>query len=343
MKIRLLCRLKDAAAQPRFVSLIVSSQPAAIMSSVLFVKTSSLGDVIHHMPVVADIRRHDPEAIVSWLVEEAYAPLVRLHPRVNHVIPVATRRWRSKLLKAETWREMRALRSRIRQTRYDAVLDTQGLIRSAILARMASGPSHGYDRRNIREPLASALYDVRHQISRDEHVIDRNRLLAAHALGYTPVGDPDYGLESPQPSLRDPRVIFFHATARTSKQWPVSHWIELGKLLAAGGLEVIVPWGTEEERSRSKMIGREVPGSTVPERRPIVDFHPLIASAALVVGVDTGLMHFAAALQTPLIGIFTDSDSVQARPRGKGPIAVFGGRGQQPSVREVFLAAERMI
>jgi heptosyltransferase-1 len=295
------------------------------------------------MPVVADIRRQDPQVEISWLVEEVYAPLVRLHPRVDHVIPVATRRWRSELLKAETWREMRALRSRIRQTRYDAVLDTQGLIRSAILARMASGPSHGYDRKNIREPLASLLYDVRHQISRDEHVIDRNRLLAAHALGYTPLGEPEYGLEVPQPSLRERRVIFFHGTARTSKQWPVSHWIDLGKLLAARGLEVTVPWGTEEERSRSELIAREVSNSTVPARRPIVDFHPLIASAALVVGVDTGLMHFAAALQTPLIGIFTDTDSVQARPRGKGSIAVFGGRRQQPTVREVFLAAGRMI
>ncbi len=108
------------------------------MSDVLFIKTSSLGDVIHHMPALTEARAHRPEVRFGWVVEEAFAPLVRLHPGVNEVIPVAMRRWRGlRLLSPATWGAIARFRRVLRARIYDAVIDTQGLLKSALLARAA--------------------------------------------------------------------------------------------------------------------------------------------------------------------------------------------------------------
>src|SRR4249919_160320 len=164
------------------------------MSDILFIKTSSLGDVIHHMPALTEARRHRPGSRFFWVVEEAFAPLVQLHPAVSEVIPVATRRWRRTALDPSTWREMASFRRAMRERSYDDIIDSQGLVRSALMARMALGRRHGYDAYSIREPAASWLYDAQHAVARDLHAIARNRLLTGLALGYAPVGPIDYGL-----------------------------------------------------------------------------------------------------------------------------------------------------
>ncbi len=125
------------------------------MSDILFIKTSSLGDVIHHMPALTEARKALPQARFAWLVEEAFAPLVRLHPAVDEVIPVAWRRWRKSLYAPATLVEIAGSLRAIRASRYDDIVDSQGLLRSAVIARIAHGRRHGYDMRSIREPLAS--------------------------------------------------------------------------------------------------------------------------------------------------------------------------------------------
>src|SRR5690349_1400873 len=165
------------------------------MADILFIKTSSLGDVIHHMPALVEARRRLPDARLAWVVEEAFAPLVRLHPAVDEVIPVASRRWRHAVLSTATWREVRAFRRMVRSRAYDVVVDTQGLLRTAVIAQFARGRRHGYDSASIREPLAARFYDVRHRVSRDLHAIDRNRTLTGLALGYSPVGADAFGLD----------------------------------------------------------------------------------------------------------------------------------------------------
>ena len=121
------------------------------MSDVLFIKTCSLGDVFHHMPAVTEARRARPDLRFAWMVEEAFAPLVRLHPAVETVVPVAWRRWRKSLYApatiSEIVRNMRAIRS----TQYELVVDTQGLLRTGILSRVARGVRHGYDALSIRD------------------------------------------------------------------------------------------------------------------------------------------------------------------------------------------------
>ena len=162
------------------------------MTDVLFIKTSSLGDVIHHMPAVTEAKARRPADRLAWVVEEAFAPLVRLHPAVDAVIPVALRRWRgSRLLQPSVWSEIGEFRRTLRSRDYDLVLDTQGLLKSATIARSARGIRHGYDSQSIREPQASRLYDVRHRVGRDRHAVERNRMLTALALGYSIEGAPD--------------------------------------------------------------------------------------------------------------------------------------------------------
>src|SRR6267154_2793989 len=179
------------------------------MANILFIKTSSLGDVIHHMPAIAEARRHLPDARFAWVVEEAFAPLVRLHPAVDEVIPVAARRWRRAPLSASTWTDVRDFVRHIRSRRHDEVVDTQGLLRTALMARLAHGRRHGYDRHSIRESLASPFYDVRHRISRALHAIARNRALTGRARGYAPDGAIDTGLLHLATALAVPLVGIF--------------------------------------------------------------------------------------------------------------------------------------
>jgi lipopolysaccharide heptosyltransferase I len=309
------------------------------MTDILFIKTSSLGDVIHHMPAVTEARRQRPEARLAWLVEEAFVPLVRLHPAVAEVIPVAWRRWRKSLYTPATLAEIAGNLRTIRVRRYDEIVDSQGLLRSAIIARIAKGRRHGYDAASIREPPAATFYDMRHRVSRNLHAVTRNRTLSGLALGYAPQGAPDYGLERArfaQPAER--YAVLLHASARSFKLWPEQNWIALGKTLGARGLDLVLPWGGVEERARSERISAAVPRGRVPERQPLDAMAGLIAGAQFVIGVDTGLMHLAAALGVPLVAIFTGSNPGLTGPVGNGPLAVLGAQGASPAVEEVSRA-----
>jgi heptosyltransferase-1 len=315
------------------------------MKDILFIKTSSLGDVIHHMPAVTDARRARPGLHLSWVVEEAFAPLARLHPGIDEVIPVASRRWRKALQSTSTWSEMRQRCAELRARRYDRIIDTQGLLRSALIARIARGERHGYDRASIREKLASFFYDVRHRVGRDLHAIERNRRLTALALGYEiegaqNLGAPDYGLARASfTAPGEPYVVFLHATAQARKEWRVAHWIALGQSLNEQGLQVVLPWGTEVERRRSEAIAKALPKARVPDRAPLDQMARLIANARGVVGVDTGLLHLAAALSVPLVAIFAGSQPKLTGPVGSGPMTVLGTDGRPPGVEEVRAAA----
>ena len=314
------------------------------MADILFIKTSSLGDVVHHMPALTEARKARPGARLSWLVEEAFAPLVALHPAVDHVVPVAWRRWRKSLYAPATLREIAASLKAIRAPAYDEIIDSQGLLRSAAIARVARGRRHGYDAASIREPLGARFYDVRHTVSRDLHAVERNRILTGMALGYTPQGAPDFGLDRARRRPDGPRyAVLLHATARADKQWPEENWIALGKSLHTAGLELVLPWGTDAERLRSERLAAALPGARVPARAPLDQVARLLGGAALVVGVDTGLLHLAAALSVPLVAIFAASVPSLTGPVGNGPLSVLGAKGEAPTVAAVQAAAEGLL
>jgi heptosyltransferase-1 len=264
---------------------------------------------------------------------------------VDEVIPVASRRWRSRLHRPETWAEIGRFRGVLRARHYDAVVDTQGLMRTALIARGARGARHGYDTASIREPLASFLYDVRHQVEWRCHAIPRNRMLTGRALGYEPTSEIDFGLERGRIAGKpcDPYAVLIHSTARSEKEWPQGHWFSAAQALLDRGLAVVLPWGSEAERERSNELADALGSGEVPARRPLDQVASLIAGATVVVGVDTGLLHVAAALAVPLVGIFVGSEPGLTGPLGSGPIAVVGGKGVVPEPAEVLRAADRVI
>src|SRR5258706_1897379 len=230
------------------------------MQTILIVKTSSLGDVIHGLPVASDIRRQFPGARIDWIVEEAYAPLVSLHPAVGRIIPVALRRWRRRLLVPDTWREIRDFVRGARAETYDAVIDIQGLVKSAVVCAAARGMRHGFDAESVRERLAASFYDFTYNVTRSQHAVVRNRALVAQALRYRVGDDVDYGIRVPAlEALRSRRYcVLLHMTSRRDKLWPEAAWSELGRLLSSRGLECVLPWGTHDEKQRSERIAMDL-------------------------------------------------------------------------------------
>jgi len=308
------------------------------MPDLLFIKTSSLGDVIHHMPAVTEARARRPELRIAWVVEKAFAPLVALHPAVDEVIPVAGRDWRRGAALGEVGAFFRALRAR----HYDAIIDTQGLIKSAAIARFAPGVRHGYDPQSIKEPWASRFYDVCHHVEWQQHAIPRNRALTSLALGYAPEGAPDYGLNRMRLAepWAVPYAVLLHATADRGKEWPEPNWRALTAALSRD-IDIVLPHGSDRERARSERIASGNARARVPERQSLDGVARLIAGASFVVGVDTGLLHLAAALGVPLVAIFAGSEPGLTGPIGSGPITVLGAKGAPPSVDEVTQAAAR--
>ena len=320
------------------------------MPRILFVKTSSLGDVVHNCPAVSDIARSVPGAVVDWVVEEAFAEVVALHPGVRRVIPVAIRRWRGELLAAATWSEFGAFRAALRRERYDAVIDSQGLVKSALVASLAQGRKHGFDRASAREPFTAHFYDAGHAVSGSLHAVDRNRQLAASALGYRVEEPCDYGLRvSGQSALQasrpasTPYALLFTMTSRDDKLWPEENWRSLGTALEGRGLHCLLPWGTEEERRRCARIAAAIPRAVVPRHMTLTELANLAREARCVVGVDTGLAHLAAAVEVPVVGLYCGSDPALTGLHGGKWTRNLGNAGAPPSVAEVLEALGHLL
>jgi heptosyltransferase-1 len=322
--------------------------------NIALIKTSSMGDVIHAMPVVTDIVRAYPDALLDWVVEESFAELPALHPSVHTVVPVAVRRWRRSLLSLRTRDEIGATRRRLRNADYDLVLDLQGLLKSAWIARMAGRPVAGFGRRCAREPLAALTYQKRYEFEPSMHAIERLRSLAAQALGYRVEGLPVFGLRPPDdvvPSLpSQPYVLLLHATSREEKQWPEAHWRILIERLAAGGWVSVLPWGSPAERERALAlrdgIGKRGAAASNPPvvlpRLTLRQCAAAIVQARFVVGVDTGLTHLAAALDAPTVALFAATPAWRFGPYWTPRATSLGESGRWPDVDEVLDAAKRV-
>jgi heptosyltransferase-1 len=294
------------------------------------------------MPAITDARRHRPDARITWIVEEAFEPLAKLHPAINEVLTVSTRRWRRQVLRASTWPEISQFRMSVKTVNAEKVIDTQGLVRSALIARIATGERHGYDAKSIREPVAALLYDVRHKVAKGQHAVTRNRLLTGLSLGYSPDAEINYGLTKPAKAAGAAYAVLFHGTSRAAKEWREVDWIGTGKWLRSQGLDVLLPWGSEAERLRSERLAAAIPGARVLERQPLDAMAKVIANASLVIGVDTGLLHLAAAYGVPLIAVFLATDPGLTGPVGNGSITVLGGKGSYPSFERVIEAAQKL-
>ncbi|QWV18455.1 lipopolysaccharide heptosyltransferase I [Stutzerimonas zhaodongensis] len=274
---------------------------------VLLVKTSSLGDVIHTLPALTDAQRAIPGIQFDWVVEEGFAEIPAWHPAVAQVIPVAIRRWRKHPLQTVRSGEWRRFKARLRETRYDLVIDAQGLLKSAWLTRYVKAPVAGFDRDSIREPLASRFYDRCYAVPRDQHALERVRQLFAQALGYSiPEMIADYGLDRSQLATpgEQPYLLFLHGTTWPSKHWPEAYWRQLAERMSEFGWAIRLPWGNAEEKARAERIAQGLPSASVLPRLNLGGVAKVVAGARACVAVDTGLGHLAAALDVPSISLY---------------------------------------
>ncbi|MDP2170023.1 MAG: lipopolysaccharide heptosyltransferase I [Rhodocyclaceae bacterium] len=297
---------------------------------ILLVKATSLGDVIHNLPVASDIRRVFPQAEIDWVVEEGFAELPRLHPAVRRVLPVAVRRWRKALLARATWREIGTYRRLASADFYDAVLDTQGLLKSALLSTPAR------------------FYDHCFAIPRNQHAVMRNRQLAAAALGYALDDLPlDYGIAAPPlvaPWLpADHYAVLLTATSRADKEWPEAHWLALAAALNAAGLRCILPGGSASERSRAVRLAQGMASAIAAPAMNLTELAGLLAGARVVIGVDTGLVHLAAALQRPTVALYSASDPILTGVLAGEHCVNLGGIGTPAAPAEVAATALKLL
>jgi heptosyltransferase-1 len=336
---------------------------------VLVVKMSSMGDIVHAQPVVSDLLAHAPQARIDWVAEAPFAGIPAMNPGVASVIPIAWRKWRRTLREPATRAALRTFRERLQATRYDWIVDCQGLLKSAAVARLARGTHRaGPSWSSAREPLASLAYDRRAVVPWSLHVVARTRAIAAQALGYRLDGPARFGLRVPAlvaAWLPDgpPTAVLIPGASRSEKLWPEAHWVAAGRQLAGQGLRLVWLWGSPEERARVQRLAAACGGgvldasgagdavrtegarttSVIPPFVSVADAASLVAGARIVVGLDTGFTHLAGALGRPTVGIFCDFDATQCAVSGDGPCESFGGVGVVPPVADVTAAIERML
>ena len=334
---------------------------------ILLVKLSSLGDVLHNIPIVRDLRTRLPDAQIDWIVEEAYIHLLTpLLSRdgfrgIDRIIPFGLRRWKKNLFNLATWKDFFAFKKMLQSTAYDILIETQGLLKSAIVCSLAKKSSgvviaglanatefSGY------EPLARFFYSQSIQVPTQCHAVDRSRLVMCSALNwpllersYSPQFYPQKFVASiPKSSIEGlnvPYVLCFHSTAREAKRWPNSRWINLGQELSTRGYQVVFPWGNAAEKAISQLLALQIPNTFVPPAFSIEEAFSVIAGANLTVGVDTGLTHLAAVLGKPTVEIYCDSPLWKTEGYWSDRIANVGDIQNSPSVQEVLDASLKLL
>jgi len=315
-------------------------------------RVSSLGDVLHNMPIVADIKRHYPHANIDWVVEEGYVSLVRLNPMVRKILPWGLRRWRKSLGKKETRAEIGAFFRRLREVEYDYVFDTQGLLKTGIIMGAARGRhkvglANGSEGSGY-EGISRIFHSKSIPLDPRTHAVARGRLVVGAALGYAVDTPADFGLpevaaDEPRPDWMGeaPYAVFFHGTARDAKKWAPANWIELGKSLAP--MPVLLPWGSDKEKAEAEALAAGIPNARVLPRLSMGDAVMLARRATLAVGVDTGLTHIAAAFSRPVVEIYADSPRWKTEGNWSPRIINLGDKGSPPGVAEVLAAAQSLV
>jgi heptosyltransferase I len=310
---------------------------AADRLKILLVKLSSLGDVLHTLPVVHDIKTAFPAAQIDWVVEAAFAGVVQRCEGVNRVITCELRKWRKAPFSVETRQTWRTFKTDLQREHYDAVIDLQGLTKSAVVSKLAKlslkGKRYAMANRTDGSSYEAPTRWVAHEAIRlapHVHAVQRARIVCAQALQYklseNAIFTPEYMLLASintasiainsiainiANKVEKNTVVFAHGSSREDKLWPVSHWVELGQRLNAAGFSIALAHGSAAEEQRSKDIAsqlnqdeKKVSKAVVWPRLGLDALVDALAGTAGVVGVDSGLSHMAVALSLPHVQIY---------------------------------------
>jgi len=340
---------------------------SSVSPKVLLVKLSSLGDVLHNLPIVWDIRARLPNAQIDWVVEEAYVHLLTpLLSRngfrgIDRIIPFGLRRWKKSLFSIQSWSEFFAFKSQLQKVHYEVIIETQGLLKSALVCALANKVPHavvaglanatefsGY------EPMARAFYSQSVRVPCQCHAVDRSRYVTCSAFGFPLIDRSEKAQFYPAnyvelidtqniASFQKPYILFFHSTAREAKRWANADWISLGKQLSSLGYQIVLPWGNAVEKAISNELSAQIPGSIVPNSFSIEDAFSLITNSVLVVGVDTGLTHLSAVLNKSTVEIYCDSPRWKTEAYWSGKIRNLGDMQAPPTIYEVSKACLELL
>ena len=306
---------------------IATQAGAGAPKHVLLVKLSSLGDVVHTLPALQDMRAAYPGIAVDWVVEKAFAPIVREALGIGQVHVCELRKWRNSVRSAQTRQEWSAFRQALAGAEdfagYDAVIDAQGLTKSALVAslaaRSASGKRYALGNRtegSSWERPTRWLSDVPVRLPTRIDAVQRGRALCAAALGYSLDGVPaNFGLLSRAQRMRSTikQVVFVHGTSRADKLWPEANWLALALKFRAQGYRIMLPHGSDDEMARAKRLAAAIAAQSkgaphnavqVWPRMPLHLLAEAIAGSWGVVGVDSGLSHIATALDLPHVQLY---------------------------------------
>ena len=332
---------------------IATNDAQAAQSSpvrILIVKTSSMGDVVHALPLAVDIADALPDAQIDWLCEEAFAAIPAMSHHVDVVHRVALRRWRKRPFDPAVWHEVRIAKGALRDAHYDLVLDVQGLAKSAWLARWTGAPVTGFDSSTAREGIAAHFYQRRFEVPRSLHAIERCRRLGAAAFGYAITGAPRFGIARSveSPSSNDQRVaVLLINASRATKLWQDDRWIAVERWLADQGIASVLFCGSAKERLRTEALAAHMQRGEVSPPLMLGAIAPTLAAASIVIGLDTGLTHLAAALGRPTVGIFCDYDPALVGLTGdadaRNSVISVGSATVAPSASEVIDAAAQVM
>ena len=288
---------------------------------VLLVKLSSLGDVVHSLPAAMDIMASVPDVQIDWVVEPAFAPLLKLCPAVQHIIPCNLRQWRKSFWQADTRRAWHAFKQDLQSTNYDAVIDLQGLTKSALISKLAILTSKGkrYAMANRTEGSGYEaptrwVADVLISCEWHSHALDRARHVCAQALSYA-LPSLHNGLQAtPHADVLPQTVALVHGSSRADKAWPLAHWQALGQALQAQGFQLALPHANDAELRTAQAVAQACPGAVVWPRCSLDELTHRLAACVGVVGVDSGVSHIAVALGLPHVQIYNFNTAWRTGP-----------------------------
>ncbi len=295
----------------------------------LVIRLSSIGDIVHTMPAVAALGRAHPQAEIHWAVEERFSELLAGNPYVSRVIKLDTLGWRKTPTAGSTMAEIMQGYEALREYPYDAVIDFQGLMKSAIFAWLSHTSKRiGLARGSLREPLAALLYTQRVSPKNCTHIIEINLSLVE------PLGAQSSNWEFPLPDQPQDReavraeldrlgtkdfIIVNFGGGWKSKRWALANYAELIAALAAQApFDILVTGATQEKEVAQEIIA----GANTTRAKwfpsTLLQFIALARQAKLLIGGDTGPLHIAAAVGTPIVAIFNAADS-RNTPERNGP------------------------
>lgn len=279
---------------------------------ILVIRLSSIGDIFHGFTILPDLKKVFPDATIDWLVDENFVDFANLSPLIDNVIPIPLRKWKKNKLSLIS--KLIQYKKSLPNIEYDYIIDTQGLLKSALLAKfLFNGYVYGYDKKSARESLASLFYDFTYTVNQNDIAVVRFRGLIAKIFNLThDLRQIDFRINSEDCEISYPQgyVVYLYGTSRDAKKWQLENWVTLSMWIIQNTTkQIILTYSNTQEKHFAEQIITKLSTDrvTLVNKLSPVKVVDLINKSDLVIGVDTGFTHCANLLNRPTLAIYLDS------------------------------------